>query len=274
MSRRSRSLGLRLADAALIALCATMAAADIAPPRPIVISANARQPEALALSNIQINAYHSDTCDEVSQHVGAMTTKPTIISDDGSRAFDCHPNLDTCEWRPIGQGTVYMDLQCVKEYVQRLKAGDAQAKTHHFEHLALALDQKLEAGEFENDPLDSWNDLAAVDQDILRYLRTQLDPSDRLEYPGHLSTVGQQIYWSGNTVRPVRLLGFSIYGAVVGDHVNPDGYLDTIAWGSVGMQQKGVNFTRIFLVDQWAALAQGADTPVVQGEAPWRLGWW
>lgn len=59
---------------------------------------------------------------------------------------------------------------------------------------------------------------------------------------GVLHAQGTQLLWGD---RPMKLVGFSYYGAVADPDLNIDGYLDALAAHSITL-------TRIFLVDKWA----------------------
>jgi len=244
----------------------------------VIVSSNARFSGIPDLDQIDAHAYHSDHCIDVhNDRNNPPNAKPVIISDDGAQNTSCNENNRGCSNGVCGgcqDGSTWnMPVNCVKWYTLKLK--DQEVLGHrHYEHLSKPLSWAVEKGDFTAaEPLDSWDDLGSEDQDVLDFLgnhATPLAPWGRLSQDVSAGGYGRFL-WNGS---PIRLVGFSIYGPVVADHVDIPGYLDAIRWRqTAGGNRIGVNFTRIFVIDQWAGLRAtlAQNQWSLQGRAPFAL---
>lgn len=109
----------------------------------------------------------------------------------------------------------------------------------HFEHFDRPLTVRASYGE----PIAIKDHFPEDSQTMLDAIKAK-KPSV-LAPLGKLSRNGKKLEWNG---APVVLVGFSSMGAVTGLNFNIPGYLQVL-------QDHGVNFTRIWAVEQWTALA-------------------
>jgi hypothetical protein len=227
-----------------------------------LISANAYDTNITTLPQINALAYHSHNCSQLNTDLGRTPqNKPIIISDDGAQLRGCNA---TCATTSTSGCSLGLPDTLVDDYALAAKNAG-----RHYEHLSMPLSTKLEAGDFYTNHLDSWDDLTPEDQNVLKILDDYATP---LAAGGSLSIATDPLAPSRKTFfwnsQPVTLMGFSVYGAITSNDVDLDGYLDAIRLGDVPGSKgtrKGVNFTRVWLLDQWASLVAGASGAPLPG---------
>ena len=201
-----------------------------------IIQANSYMTEITNLSVIDINSYHSDDVSELAQDLKRQPlSKPIIIVADPAHSDGSH----------TGQNASDADLF----------ARTAKAAGQHFEHLALTIDMRIESCSTKG---IGWADMTLDERQCLR----NLSKYATLLAPGGNLTTGKdgagrgRLYWNGS---PFTLVAFSAYGSLVSNQVDHIAWLDALDLhkpkpdGSTA----GVNGTRLWLVDGWAAIKSG-----------------
>lgn len=113
----------------------------------------------------------------------------------------------------------------------------------HYEHF----DGPVGPAAMSAQAIDALEDFPPESRDVLAFIRDESCASD-LEAGGVLSRQGTELLWNGE---PVSLVGHSWMGALVGRNVDVEGFLDVLA-------AHRVNLTRVWVVEQWTALAVDA----------------
>jgi hypothetical protein len=227
--------------AALILLASLAHAAE-----PIV-SANTYEVDVRTSPYIDVNAYHPRTCAQMVGDLGrAPASKPIIISDDGTHLKNC-TSTTSCQAATPGSG---LDASCAAVF-----AGAAKAKGQHYEHLANSIEQRIEGCGVQQ---MGWSSLTTAERTTLKRLypyATLLTPRGKLSVGKNAQ--GRGVFkWNGV---PVTLIGFSSYGTLVSNQVNTAAWLDALDMHkrTPSGAKKGVNLTRVWVIDQWAALKSG-----------------
>lgn len=113
----------------------------------------------------------------------------------------------------------------------------------HYEHF----DGPVGPAAMSGETIDAPDDFPPASRDVLAFIRDESCASD-LDPGGTLSRDGTELLWNGE---PVSLVGHSWMGAVAGRNFDVEGYLDVLA-------AHRVNLTRVWVVEQWTALAVDA----------------
>ena len=194
------------------------------PGRPL-ISANAeRHPELWTESSIEVHAFHCHSLGAVRQHAARrLAGKLVVISDDGHRETGSYGT---------SPATVEAFLGVCREHGVP------------YEHLSIPLSTKGESGA-----------LIAGRDTFPPQARAALGKlsgaGDALSAGGVLGVLDGRATWDG---RPVQLVGASWYGALVAARTDLEAYLDTL-------HGYGLNFTRVWLVEQWTTLGAFGPNP-------------
>jgi len=194
-------------------------------------------------SKIGANAYHTTnpnpTCTVTTVTSSAFPSydKPKIVSSDGG---DWN-NMDALNW------------------IDTIKNAGA-----HYEHYERYFDCGLcmtcaQGGcpdttcPQRGDKINDINDFPAGSASLRQKLGAN---ATRLLPNGTLTRSGDKFHWTGSG-GPITLMGYSWMGALAGLNFDIDGYLDVL-------QGAGINFTRVFAIEQWTALAvDGCSSPNV-----------
>jgi hypothetical protein len=126
--------------------------------------------------------------------------------------------------------------------------GRACSAGEHYEHYDLGLTEVASSGVI----IDSLADFPSESRNVLNYIKNQSCVSD-LAPGGTLTRVNREFYWNG---QQVNLIGHGWPGAVAGLNFNTTKYLDIL-------EDHRVNFTRIWVIDQFTGLAvRSPQTPL------------
>lgn len=189
-------------------------------------------------SKIDANAYHTwgpdstmPTCivDAVASATFASHEKPKIVASDGGK------------WTN----------QAALNWITTLKNAGA-----HYEHYDRYFDVSCTKCPNRGDVIDDATDFPASSHTVRQKLgqnATHLLPN------GTLTRNQDKLHWTGNS-SPITLMGYSWMGALAGNNFNIEGYLDVL-------QSYGINFTRVWAVEQWTGLAvDSPNTPLVSND--------
>ncbi len=205
---------------------------------------NASHSAILELSDIDVHTFHAKTLQDPAAIAGNWSQygRPVLFSDDGARMSD-----STCQ---PGSSTDFRTHADCAEQLARSSLSVAAGFEHYATVLADAIAQRaLSLCGRDN----SWPAFDNAVLDRLAQVGSEFSTELELAPGGTLTRSGNQLLWNGI---PKKLLGFSVYGAVVlkaNDNCYQN-FLQTLA-------NHNLNFTRVWVTEQWTTLGSQTANP-------------